>query len=208
MSHYELTDKLKDIINGSTLDEDSRAKLLEQPSISHKNLISFYKTCQPTSTLLELLRETKIIINKPTEAPKKKSPEFLKSMEKLRLRAKEEEYQRLINPSLQANTLYEQKFDEQELTPAQAHKELKSQLTTIVNVLISVGSVVYAIWYWTDSSWKLQDSYRILLCLFFGLLVLVAEVVVYMGYLNRIEEAKIRERKKKEVKKIITTHRL
>lgn len=208
MSHYELTDKLKDIINGSPLHQDSRAKLLEQPTISHKNLISFYKTCQPTSTLLELLRETKIIINKSAEAPQKKSPEFLKSMEKLRLRAKEEEYQRLINPSLQANTLYEQKFDEQELTPAQAHKELKSQLTTIVNVLISVGSVVYAIWYWTDSSWKLQDSYRILLCLFFGLLVLVAEVVVYMGYLNRIEEAKIRERKKKEVKKIITTHHL
>lgn len=208
MSYYELTDKLKGIINGSSLDEDSRAKLLEQLTISHKNLISFYKSCQPTSTLLELLRETKIIINKSVETPQKKSPEFLKSMEKLRLRAKEEEYQRLINPSLQTDTLYEQKFDDKQLTPAQAHKELKSQLTTIVNVLISVGSVVYAIWYWTDSSWKLQDSYRILLCLFFGLLVLVAEVVVYMGYLNRIEEAKIRERKKKEVKKVITTHRI
>ena len=35
------------------------------------------------------------------------------------------------------------------------------------------------------------------------MVVLVAEVVVYMGYLNRIEEAKIRERKKKEVKKVV-----
>lgn len=208
MSHYELTDQLKKLINESNLDTDSKSRLLEEPVISHKNLITFYKSCRPTPTLLELLGQTKLHINKHEEKSKPKSPEFLRSMEMLRLQAKEEEYQRLVNPSPQVNTLYEQKFDDRELTPAQAHKELKSQLTTIVNILISVASVVYAVWYWADSSWKLQDSYRILLCLFFGILVLVAEVVVYMGYLNKIEEAKIKERKKKEVKKVITSIRL
>lgn len=123
-------------------------------------------------------------------------------MEKLRLKAKEEEYQRLIRPSEQFTTLYDN-HDQETLTPAAASKELKNQVTTIVNVLISVGSVVYAVWYWTDSSMKMKDSWRVLLCLFSGVLVLVAEVVVYMGYLNRIEEAKIRERKKKEVKKVV-----
>ena len=39
--------------------------------------------------------------------------------------------------------------------------------------------------------------------MFFGLLVLVAEVVVYMGYINKIEDARDKERKKKEVKKVV-----
>ena len=63
-------------------------------------------------------------------------------------------------------------------------------------------SVAYAIWYWTETSWGLPLSYRVLLSVFFGILVLVAEVVVYMGYLNKIEDARTRERKKKEVKKL------
>lgn len=71
------------------------------------------------------------------------------------------------------------------------------------NIFVSVASVVYAIWYWTDSSWGIRDSYRILICLFFGILILVAEVVVYLGYLRRVEEAKVKERNKKEVKKVI-----
>lgn len=125
-------------------------------------------------------------------------------MEKLRLQEKENEYQRLVNPAPQYSTLYENSAAP-DITPAMASKELKNQITTIVNILISVASVAYAIWYWTESSWKLPDSYRILLCLFFALLVLVAEVVVYLGYLNKIEEARKTERSKKEVKKVIRT---
>lgn len=60
----------------------------------------------------------------------------------------------------------------------------------------------------TASSWRLRDSYRVLLTVFFGLLVLVAEVVVYMGYLNKIEEARQKEYKKTEVKKVIKSYNL
>ena len=63
---------------------------------------------------------------------------------------------------------------------------------------ISVGSVSYAIWYWTETSWGLPVSYRALLSVFFGLLVLVAEVVVYMGYINKIEDARDKERKRRK----------
>lgn len=127
-------------------------------------------------------------------------------MERLRREAQEQEYNKLINPTPEYNTLYDNStIDTSELTPAQFHKELKNQLTTIVNILISVASVAYAVWYWTGSSWGLQDSYRVLVSLFFGLLVLVAEVVVYLGYLNKVEDARIREQKKKEVKKVIRT---
>lgn len=156
--------------------------------------------------MLELIKTTKLVIpNKNImNVAIPKSKQFLKSMEVLRLRAKEEEYQRLVRPSPH-QTLYEEKFDAEHLSPAQAAKEVKSHITTIFNILISVASVVYAIWYWTSTSWAIRDSYRVLLCLFFGLLVLIAEVVVYMGYLNKIEDAKIRERNKKEVKKVIRT---
>lgn len=125
-------------------------------------------------------------------------------MELLRLKAQEEEYQKLVDSSPDVGPLlYEQSRLEKHLTPAQMHKEVKSQITTIFNIAISVGSVVYAIWYWTESSMRLKDSYRVLMCIFFGLLVLVAEVVVYLGYLNKIEVARAKESQQKEVKKFI-----
>ena len=64
-------------------------------------------------------------------------------MEKLRLEAKEQEYRRLINPTPQYSTLYDKKLEDYDLapTPQQALKELKNQLTTIINVLLVL--VVY-----------------------------------------------------------------
>ncbi|CAG90444.2 DEHA2G09834p [Debaryomyces hansenii CBS767] len=206
MTKFEITPALRDIIEKSEIPAELANNLLSNAYISHENLVSFYKDFKPTPTLIALIKSTKHytpnlnVSNKSTP----KSKEFIKSMEQLRLKNKEEEYQRLIRPKQEFNTLYDN-GSEEIITPAQAHKELKSQLTTIVNILISVGSVVYAIWYWTDSSMKLQDGYRILLCLFFGILVLVAEVVVYMSYLNKIEEAKVKERNKLEVKKLVRT---
>lgn len=202
MSRYQITPQLKQIIESSSLDKSIKQKLFDAGTISHSNLIGFYKSCRPTPSLKALVQTTKVHV--PEKAAPQKSPEFESLMTKLRLEQKEKEYQRLINPSPAIETLYEQN-PQDIMTPAQAHKELKNQITTIVNILISVGSVVYAIWYWTASLWGLQDSYRVLLCLFFGILVLVAEVVVYLGYLNKIEEAKTRERQKKEVKKIISS---
>ncbi|GMF03840.1 unnamed protein product [Ambrosiozyma monospora] len=91
------------------------------------------------------------------------------------------------------------------LTPSQQNKQLKQQLTTIFNIFISVVSVGYAVWYWSGSSMRLNDGVRILLCLFFSLLVLVAEVVMFGGYLKKIDDARIVERKKKEVKHVVET---
>ncbi|KAK6197317.1 endoplasmic reticulum-based factor for assembly of V-ATPase-domain-containing protein [Scheffersomyces amazonensis] len=211
MSQYIITPQLKECIANIDNIDPVVIELLTKPYISKGNLINIYKAYQPTTNLLQLLSKTSLYIpNKnPVEENIIKTPEFIKSMELLRLKAKEEEYQRLVNPSPEYSTLYEQDLSNKEyISPARAHKELKSQLTTIVNIFVSVASVVYAIWYWTKSSWNLPDSYRVLLCIFFGLLILVAEVVVYMGYLNKIEEARIRERKKPEVKKIIKSVKL
>lgn len=206
MTKFVINSALRGIIEKSGLPNASSEKLLSKSYISHQNLVLFYKDYKPTPNLVDLLKVTELYtpnLNKSNESmPKTK--EFVLSMEQLRIKAKEQEYQRLIKPKQEFQTLYDNSFDDP-ISPAQAHKELKGQLTTIVNVLISVGSVVYAIWYWTDSSMKLQDSYRILLCLFFGILVLVAEVVVYMSYVNKVEEAKIKERNKVEIKQLVKT---
>ncbi|CUM63320.1 uncharacterized protein PRCAT00000891001 [Priceomyces carsonii] len=206
MTNFLVTERLKSTVLGSKLSSVEKEKLTSNAFISHEQLINFFIDAKPTSTLLDLLSLTKMNITNMNESLKDrpKSLAFLKSMEILRLKAKEEEYQKLITPSTGYLTLYEN-LDGYEITPAKAHKELKSQLTTIVNIFISVGSVVYAIWYWTETSWRLEIGLRVLLCLFFGLLILVAEVVVYMGYLNKIEEAKLKERKKKEIKTLIKT---
>lgn len=203
MTNFDLTPKLKALVSNSSLPSDEKNRILSESLISHKNLVTFYNRCKPTESLLELISATQVRIpNKNSQSsdfPKSKA--FLESMEILRLKEKEEEYRRLVKPKQEFTTLYEN--DDDDFSPAQAHKETKSHVTTMFNILISVVSVVYAIWYWTDSSWKLKDSYRVLLCVFFGMLILVAEVVVYMSYLNKIEEAKIKERNKKEVKKVV-----
>ncbi|SGZ54950.1 CIC11C00000000890 [Sungouiella intermedia] len=205
MLNFDVTPELKALISGSELSEQEKHELLKEKTVSHGNLKNFYMRCKPTLSLLKLLNTTKINVpnknQKNSDIPK--TEEFLKSMELLRLKANEEEYRNLVKPKQEYTTLYE--VDDDNFSPSQAHKETKSHITTIFNIFISVASVVYAIWYWTDSSWKIKDSYRVLLCLFFGLLILVAEVVVYMSYLNKIDEAKIKERNKKEVKKVIRT---
>lgn len=207
MTKFKLTEKLQHIINTSDESNKRKKELTSKDIITHIDLITFYKQYRPTTTLLELLSVTELVCdNKNVSEPKPKSEEYLKLMERLKLEAKENEYKSLITPKPEFNSLYEDKLtDDDEKTPAQLTKEVKSHLTTIINVLISVASVSYAIWYWTETSWKLPTSYRVLMSLFFGFLVLVAEVVVYLGYLNKIEDARHRERSKKEVKKVVKT---
>lgn len=208
MVNFEVSPGLAKIIRDSNLDEGSKKDLLSDSVILSVDLISFYRTCKPTTTLLDLIKSTRYHFPQqinPNEAKRKsKTKSYNDLMGSLRKRAQEEEFQKLVKPRIQFGSLYDTPEDE-DISPAKAHKELKNEITTIVNVIISVVSVVWACWYWTDSSMNIQDSYRVLLCISFGLLVLVAEVVVYMGYINRIEEAKAKERSKKETKKVVKT---
>jgi hypothetical protein len=177
-----------------------------ESTVTHRDLIKFYNEHHPTKTLMELMRLCTIVPREHPVTTVPKSPEFIKSMEQLRLKQKEMEYQKLLNPSPSFSTLYDS--NDTKMSIHQQTKEAKSHLTTIFNIIISVGSVVYAIWYWTETSWNLASSWRVLLCLFFGLLVLVAEVVVYMSYLNKIDSARSTESSKKEMKKIVKTIKL
>lgn len=129
------------------------------------------------------------------------SPEFKKDLKRLGLQQRENEYQELIKKSQLGDRSFGGKSDDP--TPAQMAKEIREQMTTVFNVLVSVVSVVFAIWYWSGSSTRLPLHYRVILCLFFGILILVAEVVVYNSYLRKINDAKLKERSKKERKKVV-----
>lgn len=117
-------------------------------------------------------------------------------MESLRSQQQEKEYQELIGNTYQ---------QEASITPGMAVKELREQLSTIVNVALSVGSVAFAVWYWSGTSTHWALPVRTLLALFSAILVLVAETVVYLGYKNKIEEAATVEKAIKEVKTVVST---
>lgn len=140
------------------------------------------------------------------------SSEFKEQLEQLNLKLQEREYQEMVKrkDDISSKTKITMGISNDNdntdwITPAQINKQIKEQITTIFNILVSVASVVYAIWYWTNSSGYFALEVRILLCLFFGLLILVAEIVVYNSYLNKIEVAKQNEKNKKVKKTIIKT---
>ena len=88
--------------------------------------------------------------------------------------------------------------DEDEMTFA----DLGRQVALIINVLVSVIACAVAIW--VVSRWW-DTPIRLLLSLSAGVLVAIAEVMVYCGYLQRLTEAKKKEKKMVERKKVLDT---
>jgi hypothetical protein len=138
-----------------------------------------------------------------------------------RLRREEEarSYERMINPAPPEETFF-QRFPS--TSPAHAfsstasylpldpmneddkvtYNDVSRQVTLIFNVLISVFACAAAIW--MVAKWWSTPA-RLALSMTGSLLVGAAEVVVYMGYIRRLGEAKGKEVAVTEVKEIIKT---
>jgi hypothetical protein len=135
-----------------------------------------------------------------------------------RLRREEEarSYQRMINPPPPAET-FAQRFplssaahafassqqpinssDSDEVTYA----DVDRQMALIFNVLISIVACAAAIW--IAAQWWSTPA-RLALSFGGSLLVGVAEVVVYSGYIRRVGDAKGREKSIKETKEVVNT---
>lgn len=158
-----------------------------------------------------LLHGTSVYCPPPPEK-KKKTREFMRILETQKRLLEEADYQQLLvdksAPEITTKGLNDhlvQKDDIAAPTINQQTKELKHQITTIFNIALSVVSVSYAIWYWTKSSAAMGVSARALLAIWGGLLILVAEVVVYGRYIRKTTEARVTERKKRETKQIVST---
>ncbi|KAK9348460.1 endoplasmic reticulum-based factor for assembly of V-ATPase-domain-containing protein [Lipomyces starkeyi] len=114
-------------------------------------------------------------------------------MNRLRARLQEQEYQEMIASAVpQLSFSFLEPFEK---------KEIKQQISVIINVMFSVVSVAFAMWTWGGSS--LNTGKRLLLSMLAGLVVLVAEVALYMGYIQRIDDARKKEKRTKEVKEVI-----
>lgn len=75
-------------------------------------------------------------------------------------------------------------------------------MALVFNVLISIVACAAGIW--IAARWWSTPA-RLALSMSGSMLVGVAEVVVYAGYIRRVGEAKKEERKVKEVKEIVNT---
>jgi hypothetical protein len=125
-----------------------------------------------------------------------------------RLRRDEEErsYERMLNPTaLRDPHLFPSSGagstrdgEDDEMT----YGEVNRQVALIFNVLISVVCCSVAIWM-VARHWSVPQ--RLALSMTGSLVVAVAEIVIYSGYLRRLGEAKAVERKKVEVKEIAET---
>ena len=134
-----------------------------------------------------------------------------------RLRKEEEAraYERMINPPLPIETFAQrfpnssntQLFPQSVKSQAEEDEEItfadiNRQMALIINVLLSIVACSVAIWM-VASRWS--TPLRLGLSMGGSGIVGIAEVVVYAGYIRRIQDAKARSKSKVEVKEIVNT---
>ncbi|KAK9453947.1 endoplasmic reticulum-based factor for assembly of V-ATPase-domain-containing protein [Dipodascopsis uninucleata] len=174
-------------------EKESLTILTNRPFVSHNTLgrIAIRIGKDPQYSLTSLLKGTSIYI--PPKPVKKVDPEYAARMNRLRAAMEEQDYQNMIASAIpELNSQFGDPLEK---------KELKNQISVIINVLFSVVSVGFAIWTWAAANY--DTGKRLLLSLFGSFIVLIAEVTLYMGYIQRIKDAKELEMKKKEIKKIV-----
>ncbi|KAJ4303607.1 hypothetical protein N0V90_002506 [Kalmusia sp. IMI 367209] len=167
---------------------------------------------EPTATLDALLRGSSIYT--PPPLPKKEpTPQYIALMARLRAEEEARVYERMLNPNPLVKTeTFSQRFpnaatpfslstpydrvDEDDLSYEEVHR----QIILIINVLVSIVACAVFIWV-AARHWSVPK--RLGLSMGGSGAVAIAEVVVYSGYVRRIAEAKKKEKKKPEIKKIV-----
>ncbi|CAL9736776.1 vacuolar ATPase assembly integral membrane protein Vph2p [Monosporozyma servazzii] len=209
-----IQDFLQQINRDQLITNEELKNLIEvEKSISIHALIELYSKYKNNKSnsqhdIKTLLKPLEFKFKEKSKPGSSYSPEFKKQLDSLRYKLNEKEYQDMIKEEPLIKNIHDTRIDNPDtinMTPSQMNRQIREQITTVFNILLSVVSVVFAIWYWSRSSSRFPVEIRILLCLFFGILVLVADVVVYNGYLKKLDESKVKERSKKEKKKVIKT---
>jgi hypothetical protein len=168
----------------------------------------------PFPTTLASLLQNSSIYTPPPPAPPAKSPQYMALMARLRAEEEARSYERMLHPPPTRET-FSQRF------PAAAadfslgataprdsaeddlsYEEVHRQIILIINILISVVCVAVFVWiaarHWTVGK-------RLGLSMGSSLAIAIAEVVVYGGYVRKVKEAKLLEKKKPEIKEIVKT---
>lgn len=139
------------------------------------------------------------------QADQLQTPEYKALMESLRREEEARQYQRMLNPrpstefavpSLAHLDPREAAFEQDEVTYQDVHR----QMILIINVLVSIIACSVFIWI-AARHWSAPK--RLGLSMSGSGLIGIAEVVIYNGYVRRVKEAKLKEKKKPEIKQII-----
>lgn len=185
--------------------------------ISHVQIIALSRQLKAINStqyhLDTLLRGSYIYVAPPPPKPEPTS-EYKALMARLRRDAEAREYNHLISPAppsekysknLPANSpafafasteAYIEASPDDEATYADVNR----QVTLIFNVLISIIACSAALW--MVSKWWSTPA-RLALSMGGSIVVAVAEVGVYFGYIRKVKEAVKAEREVKEVKEVV-----
>ena len=213
--------------SASSLDEPS----LDDPAvgrpISHGQIIDIAEFLKKNSeviqqdnenghyiplSLADLLRGSSVYTPPPKPKPEP-SAEYTALMARLRKEEEARSYERMINRPTPTDTfslrfpkathghLFEthSKSDEED---DMTFQDVDRQLTVIINVLVTVVACSIAVWI-VARRWDTPQ--RLALSMASSIVLAIAEVVVYWGYINRLKDAKKTERKKVEKKEITET---
>lgn len=140
------------------------------------------------------------------------TPEYKALMKRLLHEEEERRYDLMVNPRPSIES-YNPRFPgagSSQLGPFGAEGEpdevtyadVNRQMTLIINVLVSIICCSIAIWI---AARRWDVPHRLGLSMSGSGLVAVAEVAIYMGYIKRVKEAKGKEVKKMETKKVMET---
>ncbi|KHJ32204.1 putative vacuolar h+-atpase assembly protein [Erysiphe necator] len=186
--------------------------------ISHKQLIDLSKLMKSQnheSYRLELLLQgSKIYVPPPSPKPEK-TPQFKSLMARLRQDEEMRSYREMIGQKLPKDTISQRyqdtladgAFPSNYSSPTDEidevmYADIRRQVTLIFNVLISILACGSAIW--TVGRWWSTPT-RLALSMSGSILVGLAEIFIFWGYIRRVSEAKAKEQKVKEVKEVLRT---
>ncbi|KAG5916985.1 hypothetical protein E4U42_007425 [Claviceps africana] len=187
--------------------------------ISHGQIIDLWKTLnrdhQTSPSLEHLLRGSRVYCPPPPPKPEP-SDEYKALMARLRREEAQRAYDRMVNPPPKAET-----FDDRFPTSAQAFSQVNRpihaadlgdddvtlqdvhrQVMLIINFMVSILGVAGTLW--ATSRWWSVPA-RIFLTMGGSIVVAIAEVAVYSGYVWRMEQGKQKHKAAKEVKQVVNT---
>ncbi|TDZ54569.1 hypothetical protein CTRI78_v006251 [Colletotrichum trifolii] len=204
------------------IEESSLDRPVVGNPITHDQIIKLWKALKREGmaeySLEGLLRGSHVYIPPPLPKPEP-SNEYKALMARLRHEEEERSYQRMLkqpprmeafsqqfpNASAQASAfaevnrpIRESDNGDDEVT----FGDVQKQVMVILNFLLSVIGVAATIW--IAARWWSVTA-RIFLTMGGALVVLVAEVAVYSGYIWRLTEAKTNRKEPKEVRKVMQT---
>lgn len=177
-----------------------------------KGAMVYQKPLPPKSEPVRPPRPS-LLIDNPNE--RIQTPEYKALMKRLRAEEEQRQYERMINPPAARDILSQRTATTTyEFNPATSigqavgadevdevtYADVNRQMALIINVLVSIIACSVAIWV-AARRWTVPQ--RLGLSMSGSGLVAVAEVVIYMGYIRRIKDAKDKERKQVEKQEIV-----